>query len=606
MPFELSILNPFRRLLFLALLPVLCLCCSYEPKGSFVNPIKPPATDETKVILTQETDLVNLSGPTTFTFSVTPADKGSYSAVITYDGTEVKTAGSTSGVFTFTLSPNGHPAQGTLKIKVTYPSRSASLAGQLALEVILFEKTWPVFTDLVPPPPIPAPVVAIENGRTMIHWQSPLKFNFQKLIVVRTLPYGKIDSLTVPSIHDTSLEDKSYAGGDVTYSVNMKGSFHVKGSVTNFTCAPITPTVDPVTGVLSWPLPLMYNNPNLRIEISGQVFPINAPGSYNPHFTFGLSPATQIVYASVVPSLGENGFPGTTYFTSFKAIKGYEIKPFSNVQYNSANGTYLVHDNTRIAKLNAQTFSEIASQTVASDLSVPLLLSSNGQYAYVFSSGNIFRFDPATLTITETVPLASLFGLSPPSIIGTSSVTNTNLVAINFFLLGTYIVDMNAKSILWHDSNYASALLSPDGNFLLVNGNTVYSRGSGNWNVLVGTLASQNVLVGFQFREGTNLLYARDSFSGLIYSYDLTSPVNGSGQLTSTPISIPPCIDFTYDRASGYLCVRTGTDYGGDLHLYDTSTFTEQSFIKDIYWPAASVFYTKNALFHQQGYVLPN
>ena len=165
---------------------------------------------------------------------------------------------------------------------------------------------------------------------------------------------------------------------------------------------------------------------------------------------------------------------------------------------------------------------------------------------------------------------------------------------------------MNAKSILWHDSNYASALLSPDGNFLLVNGNTVYSRGSGNWNVLVGTLASQNVLVGFQFREGTNLLYARDSFSGLIYSYDLTSPVNGSGQLTSTPISIPPCIDFTYDRASGYLCVRTGTDYGGDLHLYDTSTFTEQSFIKDIYWPAASVFYTKNALFHQQGYVLPN
>lgn len=601
MPFEFRMLNPLRAIFYLALLSVALLRCTYEPKGSFVNPIKPPTGDNTKVLLTQETDLVNLSLPTTFSFTVTPADKGSYYALITYDNTEVKSAASATGTFTFTLSPNGHPVQGELKIKVTYPSRSPSLAGQLGMEIILFEKTWKVITDTSPPPPIPAPDVAIENGHTMIHWQSPLKFNFAKLIVVRTLSNGNIDSLAVADIHDTSLEDKSYAGGDVSYSVLMKGYFRVNGPATKFTCSPVTATVNPITGILSWPTPLIYSNPNLYVQIAGQQYPINSPGSYNPNFTFGTDQVSlQTVTIAIVPKAGENGFPGTTYYTSFKAPRGYEIKPFMQVQYNSGDDSYIVHDKTRITKLNAQTFSEIASKTVGNDLLLPLLISSNGQYGYVWNNDNIFRFDPATLNIIETIPMSSLVGPGALALNTQGIVTNTNIIAINFLFTGTYIIDMNTKSVVWHNSNYASAILSPDGNFLLVDGNTIYGRGSGNWDVLVGTLESQNVLVDLQFREGTNLLYGRDPFTGLIYSYNVTSPVNGSGQLPSTLTPIPASIGFSYDQASGNLCVRTGID----LHIYNPSTFTEQSVVKNINWGA--VFYTKNALFHQLGYVLPN
>ena len=162
------------------------LSCIYKNDEIFVHPVNPPSATNSSINLNNVIEPIIINQPTQFSFTVSPAGKEFYEAIVKVDGSSVAQLSSSTGIFGFTINPE-IVGDGTkkLQINVEYLSLSPSLAGQLGQETITFSNEWSITIDTTPPSPNPAPQVYIDNGKSMISWTSPDKFTFTELIIYR-------------------------------------------------------------------------------------------------------------------------------------------------------------------------------------------------------------------------------------------------------------------------------------------------------------------------------------------------------------------------------------------------------------------------------------
>jgi hypothetical protein len=174
-------MRPSTLLLYLAVAFFL-VSCTYENKDIYVSPVKPPD------LLDAAISLDNLNASTIFKpvavhFKVEPSGKKQYAAVIKIDDQILYNLSSTTGDFYFTIDPakigNGEKL---LRISVAYPSLSPSLAGQLGAEIVNVVSDYKFNVDIIPPARIAAPIVYLEDGKSMLKWNKPTKTSPRKRI----------------------------------------------------------------------------------------------------------------------------------------------------------------------------------------------------------------------------------------------------------------------------------------------------------------------------------------------------------------------------------------------------------------------------------------
>ncbi len=563
--------------------------CVYEAKDVYFYPINPSDIPKASVDLNNVTDSITISDVTKFTFSFSPSTPRAHHYKVTANSNVILSFDSEMTTLQFTLDPAQYSNPVTLIIQVTYHSGSGSLADQLDTEIVNLTKTWTIFTDLVPPSPIPAPLVYIQDGKSIVQWSTPDKQNFSQLVVVRT--YDEVglniiyDSLFVTDKTSTTFHDDSYVGGKVIYHIVLKGyKFKIAGPSTTFDTTPFQLTFDSLATprTLRWTKPTLYGN-SLMFAVTSpspsyppiQVLPGSDGGSYsigqNAEPLFGGASPYQI-------SLNPINTKFSHGYTIRKTIyNGTKIPKFQAIQYvASLHAYFLLYDNA-LTKIDDQNFSTRGTLAFDTPQNYPgvaafIPISANGQFAYLQKSSDaniLVQVDLSTMSVLRSVNLKSYtsFPYFAPEFM---RVSNDNL--LYFESNGSeYIVDMTLNQIVWTPpAGERQHYLSPDGGFLATTG-TVYKRNSGNWNTVFGTFSTPTYGT-FQFRQGVQneLILVAD----YIYVYDLDSPPDGTGALRLlASADVPPLRYILYDPFSNTL---SGIPFLVDeIRVYDLTTFQE-------------------------------
>lgn len=535
---------------------------------------------------------------TSFSFQVEPLNAAPYGAVIMLEDTQIFQGQSETGNFIFQISPSAFPdGIVDLVIAVSCLSKSQSLAGQLDAEIIAFTKTFKVLIDNSKPAQVPAPAVAIEDGKLMIRWTAPINQNYTRVAIVRTYTAGsstQIDTLRPASKSSTAHNDQSYAGGDVSYSIDLQApQFYRKGASTSFTCVPISLSVDDDRTRVSWTTLLYGNNLSLRYN-RVQVLP-NTPGGVDINLRFG-DPAI-VAILELFPKQPERQNP-FIYELSMPISRGLPIQSHNSVTYMPSTGVYVLLTPSTTYQLAPGTF-----QQSATPASGTLMLSQNGSYAYSWNGNflsnglGLHRLN-SSLSVVESYDLKTML-IGAPGLNNPAMITNDNLLGANFYgsVKQWYILDMSAKTAVWEGNS--AFILSPDGSYMLI-GETIYTRGSNTWTTSLGELGATYSRYTFRQGPGVNRLYCT-AFGGSLTIFDLDGvAVNG---ILPTVNHILPASDsngYQYDPYSNKLYRVSGTS----LLVYDADTYEEVKVFENINQPQL-VTYINGMLFHRNGFLLP-
>jgi hypothetical protein len=585
-------------LLFLALLVVVA-ACVYDPKGEYLDPIEPPDGSGTAINLSLTMDPIVLSTTTAFTFNIMPSGKANYAVHVTYDDIPVLNENRPNNVVTFSLTPQGHPANGKLVISVAFLSESKSIAGQLGSEVEVISNTWDVIVDTVPPEPIEAPTITIEDGKSIIRWTPPSKFNIKEMILIRINNLDHLDTLRIPDIHSTEFHDAFYLGGDVKYRIDMKSGTYVTGKTSSFTCLPFNPVLDPKTGIISWEKPLLYGN-NLTLRVNDNLVTWNQPGAFDPHVLFGqtMGVAFTLLPAIVLP---DNHLDA--YNISIIASRGLKL-PFESqsIRYHAAANAYFMTTNTEVVKIDPVTFKEVGRLYVAVRFE-GLSLSHNGTYAYLSDINNIYRFDPVSFQITETIPLKSLLGSPFDMTVYWPPAISDNNVMVVVSDNGENAIDMNTRTLLWRKTGqpHDIPVISPDGNFIL-EAATVYKRNGNSWD-LYGTLTGSEPIYyarTFITENGNNLMLTTGDTTTPLYFFDLNAAPSATGEMQPTNL-LQQNGWYSYDPFTATLAVKNNDH----LLLYDITDWQQLTKTYDGISDQANFFLVDGVVFNDRGYYLP-
>jgi hypothetical protein len=582
--------------LFLAIL-VLCNCCIYENDETYFNNIQPPDGSDASITLESLNGSV-LYKPVMVHLIVMPSGKQYYEAVVNVDGVNIYSSTSTSGEFWFRLDPaNFQSGERKLRVNVIYPTLSRSLAGQLGAEIMTLNMEYAFTVDIIAPARIAAPVVSIEDGKSMLRWQKPEKFNFSELILLRSYyengVYVAKDSIKITDFNTTVYHDASYVGGEVRYRVDMKGyNFYIQGEETSFNVKPISLRVDSLSTpvMIRWQRLPLYNN-NILIN---NVHPPNEANGIPVHARFGQPGSATVTIRPVSPP--QPGWP--TYQREIRkdVFVGIKTNPFYMIEYVPSKNAYFLINNGTVYRLHAGTYEITGSLAIPGNQFSGLCFSHNGEHAYVYQYDKLYRLNLDGMYISETINLTAITGVPNQGFEYKPTVSDDNVVAFALYAMPKHVVDLNSKTVVWTKTGYGSPVISPDGQYLYWLG-TIYKKQNGNWDNTYGTLAiglgSINTPL---FRQDTQhqVIIDKGASDG-IFIYDLNTL-----QLVS---KLSLIYTFRYDRHTQSFMTVPSYGYLGDIFVYDDSN-TEKRKLEGVFEPE-KVFYVNGHYFHTSGSILP-
>lgn len=288
--------------------------CSYTPEEENFTPVYNAYLGARLDIYSNS--VLELFTPTTFSFSVSSKNKRYYHAQIYMDGKHIQSLSSSNGEFSFSLDPIDFE-NGTrlLKLEITYPSTSGSLADKLDQEVLTVTKEFQIIVDNTPPEPHAKPTVKIEDGKLMVSWNATTEKAVKSYTIeVKYFDGDKVidrDSILTFDLNTTKLQDHFYAGGKVSYQVNLKGhNFYIRGIPEFFECVPIDISYynNPGDQGFSFSQSLLYGQSSIELEVTvaGQIlkFSVASAGQIQiPNVPFGAEIPYEFRYGqSLIPT----------------------------------------------------------------------------------------------------------------------------------------------------------------------------------------------------------------------------------------------------------------------------------------------------------------
>ncbi len=589
--------------------------CSYTPEEENFTPVYNAYLGARLDIYSNS--VLELFTPTTFSFSVSSKNKRYYHAQIYMDGKHIQSLSSSNGEFSFSLDPIDFE-NGTrlLKLEITYPSTSGSLADKLDQEVLTVTKEFQIIVDNTPPEPHAKPTVKIEDGKLMVSWNATTEKAVKSYTIeVKYFDGDKVidrDSILTFDLNTTKLQDHFYAGGKVSYQVNLKGhNFYIRGIPEFFECVPIDISYynNPGDQGFSFSQSLLYGQSSIELEVTvaGQIlkFSVASAGQIQiPNVPFGA----EIPYEFRLRTKSNSHQSRPFYRIKRIANNGIKIPRFSYVQYaSSLNAYYLssyVSGAVKIYKLDASSMDVIDSlvyPTPALSGAGPLIFSRNNAHNYFIADRKFKKLDLNTLEIIGDVDLAPVINNQTFIWEHWVTLTDNNLLAFGTGNDRAYVIDMSTKTVLWTQTNYRAPSLSADGEYLFFD-KALYKGGpSAAWNQLVGKIST--VEEGMIFRKPeTNELFAK--VNTLVYKYNATSTPSSSGNLiaVTTPIEGAFFTKYYYDHHSDTFWGAASTATNYVFRVYNAVDFSKVAEIPVPSGTNLNPHYINGIYFHSNGY----
>ena len=471
------------------------------PEEEFFNQLAPPVTDN--ISLNGVTDTIYLMEKEAFTYTLSAPGKKVYSHGV-YLSKDYISSDYDNGKLAFELDPaefsNGIH---TLEIAFEFSGGTGSLADRLGSEVIHFQKNFVVKIDLSPPTKIAAPEVAIVDGRLMVEWKPADQENFYGYKVLKFYKdednIQRTDTLFSGSQEFTSLHDEFYAGGAVTYRVDIYGyKYYVPGEEKAFFTDPIKvklELVDEHTVKFSWSDFLLYNNrlafKLYKTNLFKNSFSHLPDGAFKIFQTIPAQKEGELIidfetefgnpelYKLVISPEHEDWYTSKWWTEFHEAAIGKKFHPFEAIVFNQlAKKMYLIYhpeqdgSTSRLVRYNLLSMQAEDSIDLQLKELQKIHISENGQYLYVEDQVGddiqLQQINPETLDLQKIISLSDLAG--PVGYFAeVSSVSNNNLLA--FYNNKIYaVLDLNQSTISWQSSpdtrTGSQILISPDGDYL--------------------------------------------------------------------------------------------------------------------------------------------
>lgn len=569
----------------LFLIAVLVPSCIFESDDENYKVVDPTATiTPIQIDLELQDDTVDVFGQTFFKYDI----KGFEPArnyIITFF-TE-KVAG-TPWLSEFKGEIEYHPEidSGYVKATLRVETRSGtnSLADQLGLEKIVFERSWilNIYTKLPREPKITS--IGRENGSLKVSWEKYDKINFHSYMVIRIKGSKYTVEKTIADPDSSFYFDNAYVGGEVMYSVVTK----VKGG--GFSSGPFETYNDENVATL-----VKYeraDNNNTKISWSASRYPDNV-GRYDiyegifPNSTGDLIYSTTNPLDTVFAFLSRFGKPAyIKVFTYSKLnnpdpefvssndmeyLNGEKIEPYENIFFAATKNRYFTRDKNFI---NAYSLNNELINKV--EIPAPMNLFSvtkNERELIGVYENKLYSWDAVTLQLNYVQDLSPLLGDN--QIVTGIGATIDNKVLLckspNGSMNGNLIIyDPDLQTI---ENEYTGLPaetileLSPSGTYVMGRGYSSYTRilKLRNDNTLqsIFTALSSDKVFFNPSNEGQVIIGS--SFShpdGTVYIQDIET-----WQLVER-IHTPPLITYDMNPQSGYIVGRLD-DGTGILQVYD-------------------------------------
>jgi hypothetical protein len=397
-----------------------------------------------------------------------------------------------------------------IKIKHRVKSGTGSLADKSQAEYAEYElKVILVVDNNIFVPKISN--ISFQDGTVKIKWNEYTRGDFQSYRVVKLIPaqYGgfrEYRSFVIKNQTQTIFTDTTYVGGSINYQIVVNNGADVVSADYPFNYY-YTPSVTleqfSSNFRFSFTPPPFYKNVKYyqvscfayqfdkQPVATKQVMPNSLSMDIAYPLIFGLPIKFEISpMAKVEANLGLGDQWLSTSLTTYgKRIKMYngsyvhDLKsPFYFCYVNDSGGAL-----GKMYKIDDTTFEAIDSVSFPGgsfSTGGGIMISANSSNYYFLTSSQILSFDPKTMRVISTYPLASIENYpfkGAEFYNNVTTVTNNNLIYFSGRDRGTFpcVFDMNTKTTLFVSSNRDDkGHLSSDGKYLVI-GSVLYER-SGN------------------------------------------------------------------------------------------------------------------------------
>jgi hypothetical protein len=586
--------------------------CQYENNDIYVNPINPPTNAGASVNLNNVSEPIVINSPTWFNFSTTPSGKELYQATVKVNGTQLFSLSSTTGEFSFVLDPsvtgNGNKE---LTIDVRYASLSPSLAGQLGIESLVVSNNWDVTIDTTPPSRLASPQVYLEDGKSMVKWNTPDRFTFTELIVIRSYlsANGNVvarDSIKIEDRNTTLIHESSYVGGPVTYRVDLKGyKYYVPGSETSFNVTPLRFTLDSLSTIqkLSYDISPLYNN-DIAIVVDGISRPPDESVTYSYDGIFGT--LTELEFRVVATHPPPSFFAPHRYTIRVAVYKGIKIPSFEDIEYIPSENIYLLSTSTAILRLDGNTYEVTGTYLYPNHIGRNLLASANGEYVYIYGVDKLYPLDykSPNLSVGTPINLTTITGVWNQGLIYEPEISTNNI--ITFSLAATskvFAADLNTSQIVWQATGFGRPIISDDAAYIYFKG-SVYKNENNSWGTFIGTVSQANNELNAYFKQvaGVAKVAVATFGPGDVYIYNPSIPVANS--ILNPESNIP--YYYQYDKHSQqYLALVNASSSLANGFIYDSETLEQTNSLQWIVLYSGTARLCNGHIFHSNGYIWP-
>lgn len=587
--------------LILFLLHVACACTYQDDEQGFVEVQRPTGEGSSIDLVNYPGQVIELFDSKTFSVTITPQQVGGYTLDVFVDGIRIVRRESEFGAFQFVLKPTDFQ-DGTreLRIVASHYSKSNSFAGTLNLESVVFERKWQLNIDNAPPAPIGPPMVYIEDGKSMIRWNPPVKRNFKELIIFRTY-YTETtlirDSLKVSDFRTEIWHDNDYVGGRVGYSIDIKGfGFYVKGRETRFDVRPVQPVLDSLTNppVLSWSRSLLYGN-DLEVSFAFQTYDHARAQQIAITIPFGES---RIYELEVRPKL--RAWPQYhSYRQPVLIYRGVRIPSFAGIGFLEPISSFVAVNRDTLYVIDSESAKVIRTKNIS--YGSTLLISPNNQSIYLLMGRILTLLDPISLEAIDQIDLSAIVSIDWWTM-ESVFLTNDDHLVLNPWSNVSYLINLKDHNLVLTKigSLGADLQIAPDGETITF-GREVFRRDFGLWPTApTGILAGASLYNYVFLNESTsNLIY--DASGGEVLRFNISGSPDASGNYQPEVFHLARTISDPIFIDGGKLCTIDGLN----ATLYSLNNFSK---LKELPNPSSSgqFFYFRGNLIHSNGFIFPN
>ena len=442
-------------------------------------------------------DTIQITGLTELTWSIEGLDPDDDFLVrLTF---EEDTYLSESLTGTIPYNPYNKTGYEGLILQVFLKSGTGSLADNLNVEKIVFERSWVLWVDTAVPDDIFITSITPADGSLKIEWTPYTRTNFKSFRVtkIRTSSSG-YESYVIHDQDSSYFYDSSYVGGETLYQVTIETQ---SGAVK--TSPNVTYTDNDVSALAEVEILQPLGEPAMRIFFSASTYPVNV-ARYEVYESFYSNDLGQLIYTTTNPLdtsfVFEPSFGRTKYIrvATFGNIKdpsqpvetvygqpveyhyGEAIPAYQEIFMAPLIDRFFTKTNNQLKGFSIST--NAAAGTLTLPAAVEVNLSPLQDRVLAMNDAHLYVWDALTLTLTNEYNFSSLLGPGE-HIFGFGLTKDNRLLLSRGSNSGGFadllIVDMASQTVLNEYSGFRACKLieMADDNTAVRNyGNNPYNR----------------------------------------------------------------------------------------------------------------------------------